>query len=186
MLWTSLFTQATFNAVGCFSFPCSMDIFVVVFGIPVFKLLSVIHTSKYFRNWNVLLFLYLVVAPFNVKIFPNNKLLYVIGVWILVAMFIQKEGWLSKWLNEYSWTDISKYCLATYLLQGIVLRIFTKKVCNSYPEDLSLVWLVVLVVLCCWGGGVFGHYAVEVRGKRFMDYFGTKKEKSLTIQLMTR
>ena len=145
-------------------------------GIGYFCALFIMDGHKIsFKNkfWcslvELLLLMYCFTAVFCKYLFPNNPRLYVVAVTFLVILFIQKDGYFSNLLNEYNWSAISKYCLATYLCQGIIVYDLFSILYASYPKDWALGCFIGGIVLSCWLLGILSHYIVEKNGKRFMD-----------------
>ncbi len=117
----------------------------------------------------LLLLLYCFMALFCKDLYPNNSLLYVIAVFFLIILFIQKDGYFSNLLNEYNWSAVSKYCLATYLCQGIIVYDLFGIFYAYYPKDWPLGYFIGFIILSCWLLGIFSYHIVEKNGKIFMD-----------------
>ena len=117
----------------------------------------------------LLLLLYCFMALFCKDLYPNNSLLYVIAVFFLIILFIQKDGYFSNLLNEYNWSAVSKYCLATYLCQGIIVYDLFGIFYADYPEEWPLGYFIGFIILSCWLLGIFSYHIVEKNGKVFMD-----------------
>lgn len=89
---------------------------------------------------------------------------------ILLALFIKKEGMISRLLESPVITHISKYCLSVYLMH---VALFSN---NFWQQEDSVLSIVVAIVLSCIMG-VITYYFVEIPGARYLGLFVRKALK---------
>lgn len=107
--------------------------------------------------------------------FLQNILYYVIGFSVLIWMFVQNKGAVSRFLNRPVFVKIARYALAVYLMQGITVWEIFPRILARYPvlrtEYKPFTIIITLSVACVIG--VFAHYLVEKPAtKKLKEWLG--------------
>lgn len=99
--------------------------------------------------------LFSVLGLFCKFIYPENPLYFVLSFAVLLYLFIIKKGGISQYLDKFQWSKISKYTLATYLGQDIIIVIFYRSFFLNnqlwIEERFPLTMLVVILACCAFG-----------------------------------
>lgn len=88
----------------------------------------------------------------------------------LIILFALKIGYVSRLLEKNFWTKLSKYCLAIYLTQAVVVWGIFPKYLTEYQSVImnnkGMTIAAVLAVCCCLG--VWAHYVIEKPCAKFL------------------
>lgn len=127
-----------------------------------------------------------VVALFNKTVYPGNPLYLVLSFTVLLYLFIVNRGAVSQYLNQFQWSNFSKYALSLYLGQEIVIFVIYKYLViffSDWMKENVMMVLGIVILGCMIVSWWLYHYVEEPCGlwlKKFLDgeYVQIKKSRT--------
>lgn len=123
---------------------------------------------------------YSILLMFIKKLYPGNIAFMCISFSALIILFLLKRGWISQFFEKSCWKKISKYCLAIYLVQCVIVYDSFGWVLAKYSDFMMGYKLIAIFVtiLCCFIVGILAHYLVEIPCYNFFaKWFKGSKNK---------
>lgn len=119
------------------------------------------------------------------KLGTNNFTFIAITLSALIILFSLKIGCVSRFFEKKIWVKLAKYCLAVYLIQGVILwellPIFMDKWAKLFVEYKTLA--IITTLLLCWLFGMWAHHVVEKPCTKFLKQLFSCVWKSSSAKL---
>ena len=145
------------------------------------------HMAKHYVLYSVfeiMVFCLAILRMFSGKLHGSSasELFHVIEFFLIIYLFVQKEGFFSKLTDKPIFSKLAKYCLSLYLSHGIIAYSLIPYLLREYPELFSTKLRYNSIVFVMMGIqiliGIYAYHFVEKPGSRFLKNFFADFEKT--------